>query len=314
MIFSYARRVTAITVLGSPELDAPSGLIHAFGDIWFTSIGNHRIGRVRDGVVQTFADAAIKLPANIFPASDGRVWFTALGSDALGAVDPEAPDPSSTVVMYPLPEGSRPVALKSGPDGRLWFSLRGRDAVGALDPRAPAGSLQLFDAPSIAGPAALFVTPDGAVWWVNSSSGTIGVLDPSTGAVSAIPVPGSPRAWCQSADGRLWLTTRDPAGLLSFHPGDPFNAAAPVTDSRLVAPDGVWVGRDGAVWLADTGANAIGRYLPATDQWSFLGGLPHVNGPFDIKDGPDGALWFTNKAGNTIGRITPPDPTAIETP
>jgi virginiamycin B lyase len=306
--------VAAITVFASPELDAPSGLIHAFGDMWFTSIGNHRIGRVRDGVVQTFTDPAIALPANIFPASDGRVWFTALGSDALGAVDPEAPEPSSTIAMYPLPEGSRPVALKSGPDGRLWFSLRGRNAVGALDPRAPLDSMQLFYSPTIAAPAALFVTSDGTVWWVNSSSGTIGMLAPSTDTVTAVPMPGSPRAWCQSTDGRLWLTTRNPAGLLSFDPDDAFNTAVPVTDSRLSAPDGVWVGRDGAVWLADTGANTIGRYLPATDTWSFLGGPPQVDGPFDIKDGPDGALWFTNKAGNTIGRITPPGPTAIGTP
>lgn len=151
--------MAAITVFPSPELDAPTGLIHAFGDMWFTSIGNHRIGRVRDGVVQTFSNPAIALPANIFPASGGRVWFTVLGSDALGAAHPEAPDPSSTIAMYPLPEGGRPAALKSDPAGRLWFSLRSRKDVGALDPRAPLESMQLFDYPAIAGPAALFVTP-----------------------------------------------------------------------------------------------------------------------------------------------------------
>lgn len=300
--------MTSITVFSSPDLDAPSGVIEAFGDIWFTSIGNHLVGRVRDGVVQTFAGppGAIRLPANIFPGTDGRVWFTALGSDALGAIDPDAPDPAATITTVALPSGSRPVALKSGPDGRLWFSLRGIDAIGSLEPSSPDDSLQVFDSPTIAGPAALFVTRDGRVWWVNSSSDTVGVLDPSTGEVTAITVIGSPRAWAQSTDGRLWLTTREPAGLLSFDPADPFNSAIHRTDSRVVEPDGVWVGRDGAVWFADTGANAIGRYLPASDQWSFIGAPPQVDGPFDIKEAADGALWFTNKAGNTLGRITLP--------
>ena len=145
-----------------------------------------------------------------------KLWFTSLGSDALGAIDPSATDPAATISMYALPDGSRPVALKSGPDGRMWFSLRGIDAIGSLDPRAPSSSLNIVNDPAINAPAALFVTPDGTVWWINSGEGTLGRLDAVTGAVSTVAVPARPRAWAQTPDGLLWVTTREPAGLLSF--------------------------------------------------------------------------------------------------
>jgi len=78
----------------------------------------------------------------------------------------------------------------------------------------------------------------------------------------------------------------------------------------LRAPDGIWVGADRALWLADTGANAIVRLDPlASDpdaMWVTYGEPPIVAGSFDIKPGADpadGFLWFTNKAGNSIGRM-----------
>ncbi|WP_099024060.1 Vgb family protein [Mycolicibacterium palauense] len=210
--------MTTIRVFGDRALDGPSGVIAAAGDVWFTSIGNHRVGRVRDGRIETFADPAnrVRLPANIFPGGDGRVW------------------------------------------------------------------------------------------WVNSSTDTVGCLYTASGTVGVVEPPlGSPRAWTQTADGRLWLSTREPAGLWSFDPADPSGSARHVTHERLREPDGVWAGVDGAVWIADTAANMLAGYHPATGRWRFAGGPPQVDGPFDIKAGPDdGNLWFTNKAGNTIGCLT----------
>ncbi|MBX7433460.1 hypothetical protein JDV09_15270 [Mycobacterium sp. Y57] len=306
--------MAAIAVYNDAGFNAPSGIIAAAGDIWFTNIADHRVGRIRNGSVEFFADpsGAVKLPANIFPGSDGRVWFTSLGSDALGAIDPAAADPASTITTYPLPPGSRPVALKSGPDHRLWFSLRGTDSIGSIDPRAPGpiDTLRVFQSPDIAGPAALFVTTDGLVWWVNSTTDTVGSLNPTTSTVVAIgDLPGSPRAWTQTPDGMLWLTIRDPAGIMCFDPADPAASMRHATDGRLREPDGVWAGVDGAVWFADTAANVIVRYQPGVQGsagFRLIGGPPEVDGPFDIKAGPDpadGYLWFTNKGGNSIGRI-----------
>lgn len=309
-------------------VQAPTGIIGApDGDVWFTSIGNHRIGRVRvaTGSVETFADPAdaVRLPANIIPAADGRLWFTCLGAGLLASVDPSAADPASSIEHHPHPDLDKPVAIKSGPDGRLWVSLRGGDgAIASLDPTAsdPMTTLRVYRSPTIAGPSALFAHPAGTVWWVNADTASIGRLDPAagdTGAISALEresLPGTPRAWAVDGDDWLWVSLREPVGLLGFDPtaADPTGSFRHATDERLVSPDGIWFGPDGALWIADTDANQIARFDPAAtatgaatgDAWSFHGAPPLVQGPFDIKDavGSD-LLWFTNKGGNTIGSV-----------
>lgn len=308
-------------------IDSPTGIIGApNGDVWFTSIGNSRVGRVRaDGVVvETFADptGSVQLPANIFPGADGRIWFTCLGTNRLGAIDPSSPDPASTIRTYGRPDLDKPVALKATADGRLWFSLRGSDAIGCLDPKAtdPPASIRIFHSAKVAGPAALIPGPDRRIWWVNARNDTIGWLDPAVsdpGETIGVFGPSAeldgPRAWAIDGSDRLWLTTQGMPGLVSFEPSaaDPASTLRRVSHPRLRTPDGMWLGADGALWLADTDADAIVRFDPSAstngDAWSFFGERPFVEGPFDIKSGADtrdGFLWFTNKTGNSIGRIS----------
>lgn len=299
--------MSTITAVHHPGLNAPSGIIAADGDVWFTNIGDDRIGRVRDGQVELFGaePGVIRFPANIFPAADGRVWFTSLGSDALVAIDPRSPDPAATITPYPLPSGSRPVALKSAPDGRLWFSLRGIDAIGSVDPCAedPAATLRLITDDGIAAPAALYVTTDGQPWWVNA--GSLGCCDPRSGVVTTVgSLPATPRAWTQADDGTLWLTTREPAGLMSFDPENPTGTMRLFTHPELVEPDGICTGLDGRLWLVDTATDRIVGHTPRAGSWDFVGAPPDVHGPFDIKPGPDpDVMWFTNKGGNSIGAL-----------
>jgi virginiamycin B lyase len=304
-------------------IDGPTGIIGSpDGDIWFTSIGNGRVGRVRahDNRVETFADpnGAVKLPANIFPAADGRMWFTCLGSNRLGAIDPASPEPASTIRTYGHPDLDKPVALKAATDGRLWFSLRGSNAIGCLDPKSddPPATIRTFRADTMASPAALIPGSEGRIWWVNAANDTIGCLDPDVDDPSeTIGVFGSarelsgPRAWAIDRTHRLWLTTQGSPGLVSFEPSapQPGSTVRRLTHPRLRAPDGIWLGTDDALWLADTGANAVVRFDPRASAWTFFGEPPLVDGPFDIKSGAnpnDGFLWFTNKRGNSIGRIS----------
>ncbi|MBX7451001.1 hypothetical protein GR927_23720 [Mycolicibacterium sp. 3033] len=298
----------SITTVHHQGLNAPSGIIAADGDVWFTNIGDDRIGRVRDGQVQLFGaePGVIRFPANIFPAADGRVWFTSLGSDALVAIDPRSPDPATTITSYPLPAGSRPVALKSAPDGRLWFTLRGIDAIGSLDPCAddPAATLRVITGNGIASPSALFVTTDGQPWWVNA--GSLGSCDPRTDEVTIVAPPvATPRAWTQGDGGTLWLTTREPAGLLSFDPANPTDTMRLFTHPELREPDGICTGADGRLWFVDSAIDAVVGHTPGKGSWDYLGAPPDVQGPFDIKPGPDPAvMWFTNKGGNSIGALS----------
>ncbi|QDQ97533.1 hypothetical protein [Tomitella fengzijianii] len=332
----------AIDIVGDPAgtIDSPTGIIAAGGAVWFTSISNGRIGRVRPGdagqgdgtgggwAVETFADphGRIRLPANLYPAADGRLWITCLGSDALASLDPAAPDPAATIHTVTHPDLCGPVAIKSAPDGLLWCSVRGSDAIASLDPLAsdpaakdPAATIRLHRSHLIDDPSALFVDARGLVWWVNAGTGTVGRLDPSAPdpartVVRLGPWPGygAPRAWAADASGTLWVTAQDPPGLLAIGPAPQRDAAGDVSVRRhthpmLRTPDGVWVAADGAVWLADTAADAIVRLVPASepaaDRWSTFS-APGVAGPFDIKAGPDPAyFWFTAKRDGSIGRI-----------
>ena len=207
--------------------------------------------------------------------------------------------------------------MESAADGRLWFSLRGSGAIGSIDPRdaEPMRTLRIHRSDTIAAPSALFIDSGQRVWWVNAGTSTIGGLDPADPgplvAMGPWPEFGAPRAWAMGADGRLWVTTQERPGLLTFDPAAP-DAAATVdwfTDSRLRTPDGVWFGIDRAVWFVDTAADAIGRFAPSatgSQAWSFFGEPPEVEGPFDIKPGADpddGRLWFTNEGGDSIGCI-----------
>lgn len=132
-----------IAIYGDPDdgIRAPTGITVApDGDVWFTSIGSHRVGRVRvgTGTVETFVDPSdrIRLPANIIPAADGRLWFTCLGSGMLASIDPEAPDPAETITHHAHSDLDGPVAIKSGPDGRLWFTSLTIRANWYQNPRA----------------------------------------------------------------------------------------------------------------------------------------------------------------------------------
>jgi virginiamycin B lyase len=214
------------------------------------------------------------------------------------------------------------VALKATADGRLWFSLRGSDAIGCFDPMSndPAATIRTFHSDSVAGPAALIPGPDGRIWWVNAGNDTIGWLDPDVGdpaktiaVLAPTPELSGLRAWAIDSSDRLWLTTQGSPGLVSYEPSaaDPASTLRSVSHQRLRTPDGIWLGADGALWLADTDADVIVRFDPGAstdaDAWAFFGGRPLVEGPFDIKSGADprdGLLWFTNKSGNSIGRIS----------
>ncbi|GAA4815208.1 hypothetical protein [Tomitella cavernea] len=338
-----APEIGSIDVYRDPEnlIESPCGIIAAGDDVWFTSIANDRVGRVRppddtrfpahaaaaigastigtSSPIETFADphGRMRLPTNLFPDAYGRIWITCLGSDSLAGIDPHAADPAFTITAVRHPDLRGPVAIKSAATGLLWFSLRGADAIGSLDPRAadPATTVAIVRSGLIADPSALFIDARGLVWWVNAATATVGRLDPSSHHPAATvarfgpwPRYGAPRAWAPGPAGGLWVTTQNEPGLLRIAP--PAYGAAPgilavtwYTDPLLHSPDGVWTAPDGTVWLADSAGDTLVRFHPDAGSWERFT-APGVEGPFDIKPGPDPAyLWFTNKRGGSIGRI-----------
>jgi virginiamycin B lyase len=87
-----------------------------------------------------------------------------------------------------------------------------------------------------------------------------------------------------------------------------FPSTAQVTETLLTAtasPAGIALGPDGALWIAERGANKIARLPPGGPVTEFA--LPAgASTPIDLVAGPDGNLWFAeNFTGGKIGRITP---------
>jgi streptogramin lyase len=75
------------------EMVAPSGVIRGPDDrIWFTAIGNDRLGRVdpNTGQIDVYADpaGALHLPANVYPGPDDRSGSRAWRAIALGGSIP----------------------------------------------------------------------------------------------------------------------------------------------------------------------------------------------------------------------------------
>jgi virginiamycin B lyase len=66
---------------------------------------------------------------------------------------------------------------------------------------------------------------------------------------------------------------------------------------------------DGNVWLAEGGAEKLGRVTPGGILSEF--DLPDpetvaASGAFDVVSGPDGNLWYVRRGENRIGRLEIP--------
>ena len=242
--------------------------------MWFASPGTDRVGRLdpTTGAIQTFVGPAGELrgPANLFPGIDGRIWFTCPGADRIGRIDPSAADPQATLTAVSAPGIANPVAIKSAADGRIWVSLRAANALASIDPFAddPGGSVRVITRPSLDLPAAIFPAADGRLWFTTTGRpgiGSLDPLDPDPGrSIRMFAPPGEPalRAWAMDEAGRLWLTTRNPGGIARFDPADPAGTWRHFTGPAFDAPDGNTLGPDGAIWLVDTGRNALLRVDP----------------------------------------------------
>jgi len=203
----------------------------------------------------------------------------------------------------PLPDGSEPLGVATGPDGNLWFVLAGSNAVGRI---TTSGVVTQFAIPTAnSAPAALAAGADANLWFTELDANKIGRITTS-GVVTEfpIPTPGSqPAEITAGPDGAVWfnelaannigrITT---AGIITEFPVPTPNAFP--EGAEIVA------GLDGNLWFTENSANKIGRMTTSGVVTEFA--VPTVNsGPSAIAAGPDGNIWFTEELGNKIGRIT----------
>ena len=75
----------------------------------------------------------------------------------------------------------------------------------------------------------------------------------------------------------------------------------------------VAVDQAGDVWFTQPASNAIGEYLPQTQDWKRWP-LQAGRMPFDLTFDRTGNLWFTELASNSIGFLNPHTGALVETP
>src|SRR5438105_4797438 len=84
----------------------------------------------------------------------------------------------------------------------------------------------------------------------------------------------------------------------------PIPALAAVTEfplqSNAVGPNGLTLGPDGNIWVAESDANLLASVTPSGVVTAY-----DAPNPYGVAVGPDGNVWFTESLGDKVGRITP---------
>ncbi len=154
------------------------------------------------------------------------------------------------------------------------------------------------------------MTRSGQVWFGLLSGGTIGHLDPATGRVTLYHL-GDPQAqiFSMASDrhGRIWFTEMVPGKLAMFDPATKkmTEIPVPVLSGHPAALYGLVITPGGDIWFANSGANALVRYTPATATYTFYQLSASYGGLYGLTLDSGGQLWFTidGNAANYIGKM-----------
>jgi streptogramin lyase len=253
-------------------------------------------------------------------AADGNLWMTEQHEDQLAMFDPR----TLTVTEYPLPAGTLPHDMTTGPDGNPWFTALS-DKIGRVDLKTK--QITFFHDGITPGsyPHVLIVGPDGNIWFTEQGAygppdvtppgpqghTAIAQLDLKTGMVteySAGLPPGNlihtPRL---GPDGNIWVTLEGVDQIARF------NLATRTFDQFVhfspgSGPHNMILGPDGDFYVALSAANRLGQYDPRTGQVrefpTSVAPNPMLPSLLGLVVGPDKkSIWFTFLFNGRIGRF-----------
>lgn len=282
------------------------------GDVWFGEMATNRLARLdprtgtitswvppggKDGIMGTTVD------------SHGNVWFAEENANYIGRFDParRAFSTFSQGRARSQRVGLQDVQFDSS--GKLWFTETVAGRIGRLDPAS--GTFQSWVLPPSAPgtpayPFGLTVTPDGQVWFGTYAGGVVGRLDPTTGRVLLFHLASAAeQIYSLAADerGRIWYTDLQfgRLGMIDPRTGKVTELQVPTT---LGNPEDLHsiVVANGDLWFTSSGANALIRYAPREQTFTFFR-LPELDStPFGLALGPVDTLWFT-AGGNPVNYI-----------
>lgn len=226
------------------------------------------------------------------------------------------PAPTWAIDEFPLPPGTAPGGITTGPDGALWFVAEGTSKIHRITPAGALEPTDGFTVPVTGSDTAkntldqITVGPDGALWFTEPRDSQIGRIT-TAGTVTeyTVPLDGAPEGITAGPDGALWFTASG-IGKIGRIPVNP-PATPPygivLYPSTGVAGSGladITAGPDGALWFTESTGNQIGRMTTAGALTQPYPVPTPSSEPSGITPGPGGGLWFTESAAGQIARLT----------
>jgi virginiamycin B lyase len=158
-------------------------------------------------------------------------------------------------------------------------------------------ALEARDIPTTVAPA-----PDGTVWFTIDFSNAIGRI--AGGKVERL-VKGKenvePMGLGVAADGSAWIT--DAPQVQIAHVGRDGRVDTVPLETPIARLGRLAVGKDGAVWFAESTRNSITRYAGGTLQRHQID--PVRGAPFGVAVSADGSAWASLQLGNKIVHVVP---------
>jgi virginiamycin B lyase len=290
--------------------------IDADGNIWVGEMSANKLARIDTKTCKVTEWTPPHGNYNIMETAvdrQGKVWFTEQAANYIGRFDPATQ--AFTVYLLDQAIGARmsPQDLAFDADGNLWFTLLG-GRIGWLD--VATGAMKSWPVPLPKGadhayPFSLAVTPT-SIWFGYLSGGAIGRLDRATDEIELFPLQSNRAAvYAMAADavGRIWFTEMQPAILGNVDPKTGKVTEMPVPqdagDASILY--GMETTEDGAVWFASAGANALVRYVPGKDTFTFYQLPASQSIPFGLALGHDKGIWVSGDGAddNYVAQILP---------
>ena len=258
------------------------------GNVWFTDLKRHVIGRVTSsGVITEFKLNAGVKEFGITPGAPGTLWFA--DDSKIGEITT-----AGAVTEFTLPSGDCAVAeLVFGPDGNVWFTDYCSNSIGKM---TTTGVVTDFSLPTFtAAPFDIKVGPDDNMWFTEQTGDRIGRIT-AQGAITEFQIPSQLGLGgiTVAPDGNLYAV----ANQFATSRIERITTTGSITEFGLRnGPAGfVTADRRGRLWI-EYAHGKFGTFNITTHSTSPLFSAPNAIRVNNLVLGPDGDIWFAAGAG-----------------
>jgi virginiamycin B lyase len=221
-------------------------------------------------------------------APNGTIWLVGQGGDYVGHFDPKTQE----FTKFELPPGTGPHNVIVDKDAFLWIAGNRQGYIGKMNPNT--GEVTRYTMPdNINDPHTLVFSGRDTIWFTAQWSNVIGRMDKRSGAVEQVSVPvdkARPYGIKLDSSGRPWVAL---LGTNAIATVDPKTMALEViaTPREATRVRRIAVTPDDSVWYTDYSEGYLGRYVPATGEFTEWRNPSAKSGPYAIANDDQGRVW-----------------------